>query len=353
VTAGDLVARMATYRSHGTTPGPRDLQLALLRLSKDGRKKALPNLPTETQAERAVMYALGGDVSPGEDGALWAATWAARQPTVEDMRVANLFRPALPDCGVPAEVSLEVSRKDSDSGPYFWINIEVPTDVAEGTKTDAAIPAMFYPWQRNRVWDAHPCGDVFEDVVWASLVRPGWQEPFFRQAILSMDTDQKLTDHYCLGYLEPFFRPAIEIGPLGQAVLAFYMASEDKSVSALASEAIVDMATGKKLSSEDFAKALQPFLMCGALPTGRWTKGLTAIADAGADGFVRDVIARLLDFTPEETPRDMGGMLELLFELHVASGTAPDRVEAVNCLKAIPGGGKVAKFSKKLVQLAG
>ncbi len=353
IAAGDLVSRLAVYRDDGVAPGPVDLQLALVRLAHGNRKAALANLSDQTEAERAVMYALGADVTPGNDAPLWAAAWAARQPAEADSRIAALFKPNLPDCGIPAQVSLKAWRQDSDSGPYYWPRIAIPVVNVDGADTAAALPAIFYPRDTNYYFSGRHCGVVFEDVAWASLVRPGWQEPFFRQAILALETDQKLSDHYCLGFLEPFFRPGITVGPLGHATLVYYLASQDKSVTALASDAIAELALIGKLDVGSFSDVLKQFLMIDALPTGRWTKGLAAVAQAGAGDFSRQVISEALGFSPDKTPRDMGGMLELLYELHISSNTVPDRPETLACLKTMPGGGKVAKFAGKLIKMAG
>jgi hypothetical protein len=45
-------------------------------------------------------------------------------------------------------------------------------------------------------------------------------------------------------------------------------------------------------------------------------------------------------------------MLELYYELHVDAGTSPNRPGTLACLASLPGGGKTAKFSKKLLALA-
>jgi hypothetical protein len=59
----------------------------------------------------------------------------------------------------------------------------------------------------------------------------------------------------------------------------------------------------------------------------------------------------VLDFTPDKAPRDIGGLLELCYELHVAQDANLSDPSAIGCLKAIPGGGKVARFGKKLLSL--
>lgn len=75
------------------------------------------------------------------------------------------------------------------------------------------------------------------------------------------------------------------------------------------------------------------------------------MAESGTPHHLRYVIALLLDFLYDETPRDMGGLFELFYELHVAAGTAPEAPRTRACLTSVPGGGKVATFAKKLLAL--
>ncbi len=351
IAPADLVARLALLRRAGQTPGATDLALALLRLGADGRGDAMQGFDPQSDSDNAVAYALGADVVPGHDKALWAAAWAARQPTNADDRIASLFDVPTPDCGVPAVAELVVARREGDG--FAWLIATVPSTPAETVTAGHSIPAMFYPKAPNKYFQEAPCGRTFADIAWASLIRPNWPEPFFRQAVIHMDTYQKLTDHHCRAYLEPFLRPGGMIGPLGLSTLAYFLASEDKSVSALTVETVSQLYAEGRLEAEAFGHAVKPFLMSGALPTARWTKTFAAIAwlEARNVPFIQDAIAVLLDFEPQATPRDMGGMLELLFELHTASRTVPKREELRDCLRRVPGGGKIAKFSKLLLQL--
>lgn len=352
VHATDLLARMAAYRESGVAPDPQDLAFALMRLGLEGRPKG--QLPAESEAERAVAYALGQDVKVGPTPELWAAAWRARLPIAADPSVTKLFRGKLlrnaptPDCGEPARMELVVSR--TEDGPYHWIDVDVPVTPENDIKS-CALPALF-GISNQRFNNATCCGYTFADIAWASLTRPADPEPFFRIALIHQDTWQKLSDNHTRAYLEPFFRPGPPVGPLGAGVLAYYMACEDKSVSSLAVEATASLCSEGRLSLDVFVVALKAFLMSHALPTTRWTKALKGVADMGAGAFAREAIVGVLDFAPDETPRDIGGLLELCFELHVAQGTSLTEPAAIACLKAIPGGGKTARFSKKLLGLA-
>ncbi|MEM6899452.1 MAG: DUF6493 family protein [Pseudomonadota bacterium] len=343
VTVDDLVNRLAAYRERGAEPCPTDLSLAFLRLPAEGRPAPDATGDGSTsEGDRALAYALGADVAPGPTPELWASAWRARQPRRKDPRVIALFDTPQRDCGTPVRSALEVRKDESPGGEYFWVKVLIPS--VPPLPGDAyALPAIYA---------AAGHGRTYADIAWASITCPSDLEPFFRQGIASQDTCQKLTDNPTRGHLEPFFRPTGPIGNLGAGLLAYDMAVEDKSVSTLAAEAATRVLKDGRLSVAQLTASLKAFLLSESLPTARWTRSLKAMAEAGAATHVREIIAGLLTFPAEETPRDMGGMLELYYELCIASSTGPDRPETRACLETIKGGGKVAKFAKKLRALA-
>lgn len=350
ITATVLCERLQIYSTAGVLPGTADLSLALMRLDVE-TAGLRADLSGTSEAERAFAYAMGHDVEVGPTPELWAAAWQARRPVREDRRVSVLFGKNFPECGVPAKMALDVVRKDSKCGAYFWVDVTVPiTPDVEGD--GGGLRSVLFRKDSKAPYVLRHCGSSFADIAWASLCRPHAPDLFFRQALLHQDVWQKLTDNHTRAYLEPFFRPGPDVTPLGAGVLAYYMAVEDKSVTSLAAEAAVETLSNGRLAAGNFADAVKAFLLSGALPTARWTKGFAAMAAAGAACHVRDVIGLILDFTPERCPRDLGGMLELYYELHVDAGTAPERPETLACLASLPGGGKTAKFSKKLLALA-
>lgn len=350
----DLLARTECYREQGIEPEPHDLAMALMRLAPEGRD--IGNLPLATEADRAIAYALGQDVNVGPMPELWGAAWRARIPEQADKAITKLFKKPLklkqdpiPECGTPAAMEFQVERKVTDDGSWHWLVVDVPVTPANSMKS-RALPALFC--LQDQGYQTASCGGyTFADIAWASLTRPADPEPFFRVALISLDTWQKLSDNPTRAYLEPFFRPGPPVGPLGAAVLACYMACEDKSVSSLAIEAAAVLTAEGRLTAATFAPELKKVVMSHSLPTSRWTKALKGVADIGSGRFAMDTIVGLLDFPPDETPRDIGGMLELCFELHVAQDTLLTDELAIACLQSIPGGGKTARFSKKLLSM--
>lgn len=348
VNVGDLLARLALYRDASVDPEPHDLALALMRLSPEGRD--VTDLPVKTEADRALAYALGHDVQIGPSPELWAAAWRARLPEKTDPAICGLFKEPTTECGSPSNMDLIVARETSKCSQYHWIRVKVPVKPSNTAKS-RALPALFGAPHDNYYLSDCCCGTTFADIAWASLTRPADPEPLFRIALLHQETSQTLSDNYTRAYLEPLFRPGGQVGPLAAGTLAYYMACEDKSVSSVAAEAAAVLAGEGRLTFDVFVPALKQFLMSHALPTARWTKAMKGVADMGGGAFAREVIVGLLDFAPDETPRDIGGMLELCFELHVSQNALLTDPDAIACLQSIPGGGKTARFSKKLLSM--
>lgn len=355
VEPGTLVDRLAAYRAAGAAPGPTDLALALLRLGREGRDAARAVLTPASEAERAVAYALGKEEAPGADPGLWAAAWAARDPATADPRVAALQGGPRPDAGTPAATELVVAGDGDGDGPYYYCVADVRVEPPRCPPRDGVIASLFHTPAPNRYSAAAPCGRVYEDIAWASLVWPVHTEPLFVQAVLCMDTAEKHTDHRCVAFLEALLRPLAPVGQHAHETLAYYLASEDKAVSGLAADIVAQLACEHRLDADRFADAARRFATCGELPLRRWTAGFGAIASVGPEpaALVRRAIPRLLDDTGDAPPRDLGGTLELLYELHVAADTRPDDPMVVARLKALRGGGKIATYSKKLLALAG
>ncbi|MGH1414590.1 MAG: DUF6493 family protein [Pelagimonas sp.] len=354
VHVADLLARMECYRKQSVEPEPHDMAMALMRLAPEGRD--VGKLPLATEADRAIAYALGQDVKVGPTPELWGAAWRARLPEQADKAITKLFKGPfsfkqhpVPDCGASVAIELQIDRQESKDGTWHWLKLEVPVTPAN-TMWSRALPALFcFPDQGSQ--DPTNCGQTFADIAWASITRPANPELFFRVALLGLDTSRKLADNPIRAYLEPFFRPGPPVGQIGAAMLACFMACEDKSVSSLAIEATAGLSAEGRLTVRTFANELKKVLMSHSLPTNRWTKALKDVADMGSPCFALDTIVSLLDFEPDETPRDIGAMLELCYELHVAQKAQLTNERALACLRSLPGGGKTARFSKKLLSL--
>lgn len=354
VKPADLVDRLERYRAIGACPGTADLALALTRLARDGRADQAGRVDRSDEAGRAVTFALGIGGTAMDAGPLWAAAWLARSADAGDAEAMWPSGEREPDAGATPLYCLIVEKEGDES--HAWCHPRVETAPAL-RRPDLQRPAALLHHRRKSGWglSAHACGYEPADIAWSSLVRPGDPEAFLANAIGALDTSQKLADHPCIAYLDAFDRLGGEPGPIGCAVLALYLASEDKALCAHAADKVVRLAGADRIPAERFAAAILPFMLVGIYPSMRWTRALAAVAEAGPRHriFVHGVLAGLLRFDPARAPRDIGGMIELLYELQLACEGAFDDPRAIKCLQGLNSGGKAAKFSARLLALRG
>lgn len=350
VKPAELAARLSEYGRAGMRPGEADLALALTRLSVEGRGSAAKLVDGQDGAARAFAFALGGDAVIGE-GPVWAAAWLARR--LVDQAGPRWPGPdPEPDAGVPARYELRVEK--SGSPPYEWCRPSAKVSPPL-RRPDPAYPGSLFHYRRSPFWNvASACGTSASEIAWAALVSPAQPEAFFASAIDALDASEKLADHPCIAYLTAFDRLKAEPPPMGYAVLAYYLASRDKSVCAQTIDKLSRLIERQLISASSLASAVSPFLLVGPFPTGRWTRSFADLSKAGPaqEAFVRDLITSILRFDAAEIPADIGGMIELLHELQLNCGLPVDDPTAAACLQALTYiGGKTGVFAKKLLLL--
>ncbi|MEM9763753.1 MAG: DUF6493 family protein, partial [Pseudomonadota bacterium] len=343
-----LVERLLAHREAASDLPEQDLALALLRLGQTGREEVVASFEPRTEAERAVAYALGEHLAPEKTASLWVAAWAARAPETPVEEIRRLAGGPIAGAGTPAQLTVDVKREGSE--PYFWGDTAIEVAPPPVHANERFLPSFFHLPHENRFDRVDPCGWTFEDIAWSSIVWPGVMEPFFAHAIPAMDTDQKLTDHFALAYLEPLFRPGVSCGPMGTAMLGYYLASADSAITSMAVEAIASLIDRQELTPDALAKQTWPFITVGTWPLKRWVRGFGTIAARSEKhaAFIRVLMTRLLRFDAGDIPRDLGAMLELLYELYCESGTAFDDPAGLAFLEQLDAGGKTRTYARKL-----
>lgn len=352
VAPADLVDRLADYRAAGVAPGIVDLVLALTRLGREGRIGQLERVDRTDEPGQAVAFALGHGAAPLGEGPIWAAAWRARADEDGQVPTGWPSKNPEPDAGIVPQYVLILEQRGDSGYPWCHAGVEIRPALK---RPDPRIPASLLHHRRKTSWQISglSCGGCPADIGWASLARPGDPEAFLANAISAMDTNEKLADHPCIAYLDAFDRLSREPGPMGYAVLAYYLASEDKAVCAHTVDKLAMLIERRLIIAERFAAAVLPFLLVGTFPSMRWTRHFGTLAAGSPDHgrFVRDLLAGLMRFGPGQAPRDIGGMIELLFQLQLECGLPLEDPAAIRCLTSLDSGGKAAKFSAKLLSL--
>ncbi len=343
VAARSLLSRYAEYRAQGIRPGVTDMALALQRLAPEGRSEALETLEPEDETENAIAFALGGDVSIGDTGWLWVAAAAARRPYADRPAIAEKHGHGLPDAGTKARY--EVSF---DKGFFTSVNVQ-PSMSADWPK--GYIVSRFHIPAAGRwnLWST--CGDHVNMIRWSATVWPLNTEPFFSQGLRVFNYDQRLANSPYAGFVEPMLEEHVVIGEVGSILLIMGLASSDPAVRSVALDSAIAAIAQSRISVDLVQEALIRLLPVGRIPVGRWTKTLGELSTRSKEhaDFVRELIEGSLRHDPASPPRDVGGLVELLYELTVLTETPVSDAKTIEYLSGIKSGGKLKRFAAKLL----
>ena len=350
---GALVDRLENYRSVGVDPGPVDLRLALMRLAPESRAEALARLHPVTEAERALAYALGADLTPDEDVQLWVIAWSSRQPLEADPAIQKLVGKEIAGAGTPARFEFDAKIHTSTDGKYSWPDPVVRVRPPIIPRAEARLSfGQSYEFE-HAIWPDPQAVWLSSTNDWTAILRPSHSEQFFATGIFQLELDQKLSNHPCQTFLRPFFRPGLTPGPMAHAMLAWYLAAADEAIGTGAVDALATIIAQGRFDAAAFGDAAHKLVFRGGLPLRRWTKRLAEISALSPDHSVavqQALDAMLIDL-PEDLPRDLGGILELLYNLHVASGSGLANKEVHARLDEVKAGGKAGKFARQLAGL--
>ncbi|MCP4319745.1 MAG: hypothetical protein GY789_28130 [Hyphomicrobiales bacterium] len=351
-----LVERVCSYETAGVAPSAYDLGMALMRMDVQGRKKALTILEPSSEATRALSFALGGELNIGKLNVgktkwLWVAAAAARYPRADMLRIARLSGVIAPDVGVEAKYEISVSSRES--GGYVFHEAAVNTSPEiRGVLPDTYLPGLFHLTTAGN-FSGSVCGHHADDIRWASTVWPQNLEPFYSQGATVFDADQKLSNSPYAAFIEPMLLQQSKLGPIGHFLLSQSLASTDAAVRSLSVEAVIVCIEGNRLDADLFADATRALILKARFPAARWTRALGEVMRVSQSHalFLTDLLSKIVHFDPDDLPRDAGGMVELLYELHVETNQRLTNENTRQFLSSVSAGGKVSKFSKLILSL--
>lgn len=356
VAADVLANRMKVYEDAKVAPGPYDLSLALMRLAPEGRKPVLAAQKLDTEISRALGFALGGDLNIGRFNIgktkwLWVAAAAARVPLTDEPRIAGIAGFKAPDVGIRAQYEVLMSVRKYETYSFPEIEVKTSPSVAKSLP-DKYLTGLFHLTTAGN-YGGSVCGHNANDVRWSSFVWPLNLEPFFSQGVDIFDPDQKLSNTPYAAFVEPMLMPHVKVGAMGATLLSQAIASTDPAVRSVAAEALILAIEENRVDTDLLARATRDLIMKARLPVARWTRGFGDIVKVSPRhaAYICDLITGLMRFDPASPPRNIGGLVELLFELHVETGRQLTDAEARACLSSVSAGGKLAKFARMLLSL--
>lgn len=319
---------------------------ALLRLAPGDWPDALrrARAVAQTPFVQAVRYALGDDVVPGPDRALFLAAARIRHPNADDPRLLAAYGDMGPDGPCAARYRWILEEFDYPDDYRVW-RMQLQT-------APAAVPSdpAFIAIRRHEIvsYSAAYYGEDEAKVLYAASMLPGNLEGLFARAALLVGTniDWWEPQWHDKAYFELLIDPATNMTPGAVMLLAFGLGSKEPGLVAMAVDAFVAAVVEGRSSAARVALDIRAILLSPLGLSARYAKSLGSAARANASmpRAVCDALCTILQFGDVAAPKDTAKLLELLLEVALGSGLAlpPGAREAIARLK-LTGKAKLAQ----------
>ncbi len=362
---GVLVERVRQQRDGFDQTGMHDRLLALLRLAKQGRDKALAILSEnmENGSTDYDHYCRALKIAFGDH--------SDSIPSTEDESLRSLFAVALKSRSAifPTETCSPMSYNISvNRVPHWLVNVPGKGWVGDGAIEPRLILEPKFPVERQPMlpWTAlhvfeKRALDPFVDETELSRMMiealsglcPSDMEPYCGLGCraLTVDIDSKTNIDKNPSFLPPLLDADVSLGPMGYSLICVAFASQAPPVQQFGIDVFLKAVSDGRFKIDDFVSAWIDLFRLDAYKSVRWKKSL-AICSKESTAHA-EVVQRILELGLGQIPDKDGAneFVELLYELTVAIGTTVSHPQTCDFLKNIYGTGKSAKIAKKLLAL--
>lgn len=347
-----LVRRSLTWREAKREPDLFDQVLALLRLAPENRADALKAIKTlKGEFAEALKLALGGKAKTGPNQALWLAAWRSRCPS-GDLPEFEAIHPKLgPDGGTAAVYSWAAERDERVYEGRTYYNLVLGTSIKpEWKKTSASgpcLPVLFHtPWRLG--------GNYASLLAGTGILWPANAEATFAQCLeaLTMTVNYSdVADRELYVLVKRLGDPHCELRPMACLALALALAAHENGLRGFASDALIAAITEGRLDSVALGSVMSRLLETGFNPLCRWARGLREVArvSIGHAKAVGVLLINTLQGDSSNAPKDVGILLELLFELVSQTGVKLHD-STRKYLASIKTGGKTGRLARQLLE---
>ena len=358
IAADRLAQRWQAHVAAGVVPSEREQVRALLRLAPRRGTPVGVAVPGDAPFVHALRYALGDDIVPGTERALFAAAARIRHPGADDPVLAARHPGLGPDAALVGRYAWRVDTRSHEAQGKTYTNHgflmeSEPRAVAVADDLPAVMrhcpddaDRRFTRWWSFASTDAGA-------IRYSATLLPSDLQAFFAEGAHSIgnNLDWWEARWHDRAYLEPLLDPVTPMGPMACLLLALALAGKEPGQTAVAVDALVHAhAEGRFAPPQALGDTLRELLATPLLKVARLHKSLQAAlrADARIAGFVFELLCVVLQARPEDPPRDMAALLELLLELKVAGErTLPAAVR--DALAAMKLGGNGRTLQRQLL----
>lgn len=346
-----LVRRWLDWQESGKELDSHEQVLAILRMSTEGREKAL-RLAKDVKGEAgaALRFGLGEEQKIGGNAALWLAACRSRKP-FGDLPEFEAKHPKLgPDAGIGARYvwRAEGERKQYEQLAWTSLALELRTEPMFPKKTASdLLPVLFHG-----LWETSEEGEKYT-MRWAAQLWPANREAMFARGAKRLEASVGYADvndrEFC-AYVEPLAEPHTELRPMACLALALSLAAQDNALRGHAQDGLIAAISEGRLNLDELGDTMARLLATGINKFARWAKVLREVARISPEHtrVAADLITRALRGDPSKAPRDISALLELLFELLSETDSNLKDQQARDFIAGLKAGGKTAKLVKQL-----
>ena len=346
-----FVERVAEHQSAGVRSSRLEQILGLLRLAPNAgdetrtRARDLQQRASATDRElvHALRYALGDDLEPGKDAALFAAAARIRHPDGDDRALLKKHGDQGPDAARAARYEWRIRRWTYDSSTTAHCSLEtIATSQIAWPARDLLAVARHVPGHMGQTsWYARSTfgGSDEGTIAYSATLLPSSLEAFFADGArtIGQNLDWWEAQWQNRAYLHVLLDPSVPLTPMATLLLAVALAGKEPGQTALAVDALVHGHAEARLDLTAFSSALRDLLSTPLVKAARYANSLRAALriDASLSSALFDVLCRVVECFPEAAPKDAAKLLELLLETKLNTGRAltPPARAALGSLK--------------------
>ena len=357
-----FVERVAAHQKHDVRSSQSEQVLALLRLTPAGITKqalARARVLADEPFTRALRYAMGDDIKPGKQEALFAAAARIRHPGADDTALAKHVGDLGPDA---ARVARYAWRVTSDSHKvqgktYVHHRFELTTDEVPKRTPSELLAVMRHPpgEAKKRPWYSRWTFAGIDEgtILYAATLLPSSPEAFFAEGarVIGNNLDWWEAEWQNRAYLNLLLEPTTDMTPMATLLLALGLGGKEAGQTAIAVDAFVHSYKEGRLDLPALGRTLRDLLSTLLVKSARYAKSLAAALriDGGMAVPLFDLLCTAIEATPDDPPRDTAMLLELLQEVMLTS-ERPLPAQARKALESLKLGGKGRALQKRLLE---
>lgn len=349
-----FVRRFIESRKKKSEYGDHEKTLALLRLMPLDRKEALELLDESIKKRddycNAVRYVLGAKkVKIGQSAPYWIAAGRARNPFDDDPELEKVFPNLGPGAGTLARFSFVVEslKYHSDNSILVKTTPAIKEPLSNTEQTELSfLPSIALHYGTVRRWENMP-----EFFTWLNSIWPQNLDPATAMAINSCACDVEVPYDYGLSHILRLLGNAeFPLHSIGITAIFIGLSGKTPLVSTPALDCMISAIDQGRVKPEPAIPAVRELIRLNALKTSRWVAHLKTASEQSElhSDFVFELLEGVLDLL---SARELGGFLEIMYEIGIASEKPIRNENARNFLHSFQGSGKAAKLAKNLLEI--